>query len=109
MREKMIKDISAAASCDPDAMNIKKALKLKDELNAQVCGLCLFRLPHHTHSLIQASIVSAHGFCEVISILLCEDERLSSIVVGHDGLWDVIDKSDVLIRPVLSRMGAAVK
>jgi hypothetical protein len=39
MREKMMKDISAAARIDPDAMNIKKALKLKDELNAQVHDL----------------------------------------------------------------------
>ncbi|KAH6905425.1 hypothetical protein BKA70DRAFT_1431052 [Coprinopsis sp. MPI-PUGE-AT-0042] len=91
MREKMMKDIATAARHDPDAQNIRDALKLKDDLQRQ------------------ASVASANGFSEVISIMLCEDDRLSSVVVGHESLWDVIDNSDVLIRPVLGRMGAAVR
>jgi hypothetical protein len=39
MREKMKKDITTAARHDPEAMNIKKALKLKEELHEQVCDM----------------------------------------------------------------------
>jgi hypothetical protein len=42
MREKMIRDISRAARKDPEAMNIKNALKLKEELHAQVGDTWLF-------------------------------------------------------------------
>jgi hypothetical protein len=42
MREKMIRDISRAARKDPEAMNIKDALKLKEELHAQVGDTWLF-------------------------------------------------------------------
>ncbi|KAH6896323.1 hypothetical protein BKA70DRAFT_1231790 [Coprinopsis sp. MPI-PUGE-AT-0042] len=91
LRAKMQSRISGAAQVDPEARRIKLAMKLKDELHA----LC--------------SRVSTEGSCEVISILVCEDDRLSSVVVGREELWEILDHSDVLVRPVLGRINSAVR
>jgi hypothetical protein len=51
----------------------------------------------------------SEGFCELVSLLICEDDRLSSVVVGQDDFWDVLDNGTVTVRPVLERMNAAMR